>query len=354
MTDMMRRWEMDGIGRDRLTLRERPMPRPGRHEVLVKVGAVSLNHRDKMVVESGRGLVLDFPFTPGSDLAGQIVALGEDVERFAIGDRVISCFTPEWIDGGRAGTARTPAYRTLGGFFAGVLAEYVVLPAGWLVATPVTLDDAQASTLPCAALTAWFALVERGGVRAGDTVLIRGTGGVALFGLQFAKLHGATVIVSCSPEKIDRVLALGADHAIDRHRGDELEALYVLTHEHGADHTLETVGGNYLGQSVQTASVGGRIYQIGALDGFDISFPAMPLMMKDVTIQGIGTGHRRALEDMVRAVARTGMTPVIDHRFQLGDLQKALDRLEAGPFGKIVIDMTDGATAGVIAPLPIS
>lgn len=341
MTDMMQRWEMDGIGRDHLTLRERPIPTPGRQEVLVKVGAVSLNHRDKMVIDSGRGLTLDFPFTPGSDLAGRIVAMGDDAERFAVGDRVISCFTPEWIDGARAGTARTPAYRTLGGYFAGVLAEYVVLPEDWLVTAPAALDDARASTLPCAALTAWFALVERGGVRAGDTVLIRGTGGVALFGLQFAKLHGARVLVSCSPEKIDRVLALGADHAMDRHRTGWLEALYALTDDRGADHILETVGGTFLGQSVQAAAIGGRIYQIGALDGFDLSSPAMPLMMKDVTIQGIGTGHRRALEDLVRAVARTGMTPVIDSRFAFADLSDALDRLDAGPFGKIVIDTCD-------------
>ncbi|WP_277983249.1 zinc-dependent alcohol dehydrogenase family protein [Sphingomonas faeni] len=344
MTEMMQRWEMDGIGRNRLTLRERPIPAPRRHEVLVNVGAVSLNHRDKMVIEGGRGLTLDFPFTPGSDLAGRIVATGDDAERFAVGDRVISCFTPEWIDGARAGTARIPAYRTLGGFFAGVLAEYVVLPEDWLVTAPAALDDAQASTLPCAALTAWFALVERGGVRAGDTVLIRGTGGVALFGLQFAKLHGATVLVSCSPEKIDRVRGLGADHAIDRHQANWLEALYALTDNRGADHILETVGGTYLGQSVQAAAVGGRIYQIGALDGFDISSPAMPLMMKDVTVQGIGTGHRRALEDMVRAVALTGMTPVIDSRFPLADLPDALDRLNAGLFGKIVIDTSDIAS----------
>ncbi|WP_174010508.1 zinc-dependent alcohol dehydrogenase family protein [Rhizobium rhizogenes] len=347
MTNMMQRWEMDGIGRDRLVLRERPIPVPERHEVLVKVGAVALNHRDKMVVESGRGLPLAFPFTPGSDLAGRIVAMGADAGRFAIGDRVISSFTPEWIDGTRAGTARTPGYRTLGGFFAGVLAEFVVLPEQWLVAAPATLDDVQASTLPCAGLTAWFALVERGRVRAGDTVLIHGTGGVALFGLQFAKMHGATAIVSCSPEKLDRVRALGADHHIDRHRADGLDALYALTGDRGADHILETVGGTHLAQSAQAAAVGGRIYQIGALDGFDLASPAMPLMMKDVTIYGIGTGHRRALEDMVRAVERTDMTPRIDSRFPLASLPDALNRFDSGPFGKIVIDMAGRAAAGV-------
>ena len=122
MTMTMRRWELDGVGRDRLNLRGRPIPSPGRREVLVKVAAVALNHRDKMVVESGRGLPLAFPFTPASDLSGQIVALGEDAGRFALGERVISTFTPEWIDGARPGTARTPAYRTLSGFFPGVLA----------------------------------------------------------------------------------------------------------------------------------------------------------------------------------------------------------------------------------------
>jgi NADPH:quinone reductase-like Zn-dependent oxidoreductase len=339
MMRTMQRWEMDGIGRDRLMLRERPVPSPGPNEVLVAVGAVALNHRDKMVVETGRGLSLAFPFTPGSDLAGRIVALGEGTTRFVIGDRVISCFTPEWIDGFRAGTARTPAYRTLGGFFAGMLAEYVVVPENWLVSAPGSLNDAQASTLPCAALTAWFALVERGHVRAGETVLIRGTGGVALFGLQFAKMHGATVILSCSPEKGDRARELGADHVIDRNRTDGLDAVYALTGDRGADHILETVGGSYLGQSVQAAAVGGHIYQIGALDGFELSLPAMPLMMKDVTIHGIGTGHRRALEDMIRAVERAGMVPVIASRFPLLALPDALDRLDQGPFGKIVLDM---------------
>jgi NADPH:quinone reductase-like Zn-dependent oxidoreductase len=150
-------------------------PVSGRREVLVKVAAVALNDRDRMLIESGRGLPLAFPFTPGSDLSGQIVGLGEDAGRFALGERVISTFTPEWIDGARPGTARTPAYRTLGGFLPGVLPEYVALPEQWLVASPARLDDVYACTLPCAGLTAWLALVERGGVSAGETVLIPGS-----------------------------------------------------------------------------------------------------------------------------------------------------------------------------------
>ncbi|NDL63451.1 zinc-dependent alcohol dehydrogenase family protein [Acerihabitans arboris] len=339
MTETMRRWEMDAIGRDRLELRDVPIPRPGRGEVLVKVAAVSLNYRDKMVTESGRGLPIAFPFTPGSDLAGTVVARGEGATRFDTGDRVISTFTPGWIDGARQGNARTPSYRTLGGFYPGVLADYVAFPQDWFVRAPATLDDAQASTLPCAGLTAWFALVERGRLRAGETVLVEGTGGVALFGLQIAKMHGALAIVSGSAGKLARAKALGADHGIDRRHGDWVEAVLEITGDRGADHILELVGGSHLGEAVQTAAVGGRIYQIGALEGFEVSAPAMPLMLKDVCIQGIGTGHRRALEDLVRAVDRTRLKPVVDTRYPLADLPAAFDHLDRGAFGKIVVEM---------------
>lgn len=187
----MRRWEMDAIGRGHLALRDVRVPAPGRHEVLVKVAAVALNHRDKMVIETGRGLAIDFPFTPGSDLAGTVTAVGEDAGRFTVGERVISAVTPDWIDGLRPGNARTPSYRTLGGHYPGVLAEYVAFPQYWFIRAPATLGPAAASTLPCAGLTAWFALVERGHLRPGQTVLVEGTGGVALFGLQIARAHGA-------------------------------------------------------------------------------------------------------------------------------------------------------------------
>lgn len=335
----MRRWEMDGIGRGRLELRDVAIPAPQRGEILVNVAAVSLNHRDKMVIESGRGLPLAFPFTPGSDLAGTVVALGEGASRFSIGDDVISTFTPGWLDGVRQGDARTPSYRTLGGYYPGVLADYVAFSEDWFVRMPATLGHAEASTLPCAGITAWFALVERGRVRAGETVLVQGTGGVALFGIQIAKIHGAEVIVSSSAEKLARAQAVGADHTIDRKQEDVVEAVLRITGDHGADHIFELAGGPHLGKAVQMAAVGGRVYQIGALEGFEVSAPAMPLMLKDVTVQGIGTGHRRALEDLVRAVERTGMTPVIDTRYPLANLSAALDHLERGAFGKLVIEM---------------
>ena len=336
----MRRWEMDGIGRENLTLREVPQPELLPGQVMVEVAAVSLNYRDKMVIETGRGLPLNFPFTPGSDLAGTVVGLGAGVTRFEIGDRVISTFAPDWRDGDRGGDARTPSYRTLGGYYPGVLAEFVCFSEEWFVPAPATLPFAEASTIPCAGLTAWFGLVERGSVHAGEIVLVEGTGGVSLFGIQIAKAHGARVIVSGSAGKLDRAAALGADHVVDRRRADWVEAIYELTHDHGADHVMEIVGGAHLGEAVQIAAVGATIHQIGALEGFDISAPVMPLMLKDITIQGIGTGHRRSLERLVDAVDRTALKPVIDRRYPLAELPAALDHLEHGPFGKIVVDLS--------------
>lgn len=338
MGNVMQRWEMDAVGRSELALREVPRPDPKAGEVLVKVGAVSLNYRDKMVIEGKMPLPLTFPFTPGSDIAGAIAALGADVTRFREGQRVISTFAPGWFDGPPIGDAQTPPYRTLGGTHPGGLSEYVAFPQDWFVAAPSSLDDAEASTLPCAGLTAWTALVECGHVHAGETVLIEGTGGVALFGLQIAKAHGAEVIVvSGSRDKLERAKALGADHGLDREGW--VEALWRLTDRRGADHVLEIVGGPHLGEAVKAAALGGRIYLIGVLEGFDVAAAAGPLLLKNLTIQGISVGHRRALEDLVRATDRLGLRPVIDARYGLSGLPDALDHLDRGPFGKVVVEL---------------
>jgi NADPH:quinone reductase-like Zn-dependent oxidoreductase len=340
MTKTMKRWQMDGLGRDRLSLKDVPAPSPGPGEALVKVAAVSLNYRDKLVIDSGMGLDLAFPFTPASDLAGAVAALGSGANRFEIGDRVISTFAPGWIDGRPLGDARRPPYRTLGGVYPGVLAEYVALPEDWFVRAPTTLDDAAASALPCAGLTAWSALVERGRLRAGETVLVEGTGGVAIFGVQIAKAHGAEVIVvSSSAEKLERARAIGADHGVDRTKEDWVEAVLRITGNRGADHILEIVGGPHLGGAVRAAAVGGQIAQIGVLEGFDLAASAGPLMLKNLTIHGIGVGHRRALEDFVVAVDRVGLKPVIDRRFSLAELPAAVRRLDDGAFGKIVVEI---------------
>lgn len=341
MTDMMQRWAIDDFGRATLSLRSAPIPRPAASEVLVKVATVSLNYRDRLIIENGMGAPLGFPFTPGSDLAGTVVETGEGVTRFRTGERVISTFFPGWIDGRPKGDSATLPYQSLGGAYPGVLAEYVALPEDWLVGAPSSLDHAASSTLPCAGLTAWFGLVERGGLKAGETVLIAGTGGVALFGLQIAKAVGARVIVvSSSSAKLDRARMLGADILVNRTAGDWVAAVRAATGGHGADHVLELVGGAHLGQAVEVAAIGGRIAQIGIIEGYDAALPLGPFMLKEIVLNGIGVGHRRALEELVRAVDAAGIQPVIDARYPMAELPAALDHLDRGPFGKLVIDVS--------------
>jgi NADPH:quinone reductase-like Zn-dependent oxidoreductase len=333
----MKSWQMNAIGLDQLELREVAVPKAERGEILVKIEAIALNYRDKMIVETGRGLALNFPFSPGSDMAGIVVATGGGSSRFNVGDPVISTASPDWTDGLRPGTAREPFYRTLGGYYPGVLSEYVAFPEQWLVKAPSSLTSIEASTLPVAGLTAWFALAERAHVKAGDTVLIPSTGGVALYGLQIAKVHGAEVIMCGNMKNATRAMELGADHYIDRERGNWMEQVLEVTKDRGVDVVLEVIGGNNLGKSVELSAVGGHICQIGALDGFNLFAPAMPLMLKDITIHGIGTGSRYALENFIRAIDRTGLKPVIESIYSFSDLHQAFAHLSKGAFGKIVI-----------------
>lgn len=337
----MRRWVIDRHGRDSLRIDEAACQTPARGEVLVRVSAVALNARDPMMIESGMGLTLEFPFVPASDMAGVVEAVGDDAGRFEAGDRVISNFLPEWIDGRPGGSASEPSYRTLGGHYPGVLAEYVCFPEAWFTKAPSTLDDAGASTLPVAGLTAWFSLVEQGHLKAGETVLLPGTGGVALFALQIAAAHGAEVIItSASDDKLRRAEALGAAHVINRRSADVVSEVLRLTGGRGADHVLELVGGDNFPRSVAAVSVGGRISVIGLLGGGELNAPTTPILLKAPVIQGIVTGHRRALEDLVRAVDRIGLKPVIDRRYPFEEVPAALDHLASGAFGKIVFDVS--------------
>jgi NADPH:quinone reductase-like Zn-dependent oxidoreductase len=191
-----------------------------------------------------------------------------------------------------------------------------------------------------AGLTAWTALVERGRIRAGHTVVVQGTGGVALFGLQIAAAHGAEVIViSGDDAKLARTEKLGAAHRINRISQDWVEAVYDVTGDRGADHILEIVGGAHLTRSLEAAAVGGRVSLVGILAGYQVSGQIAHLARKKLTIDGIQVGHRRALEDFVRAIDRTGIKPVIDGEYALADLPAALNHLERGPFGKVVVRM---------------
>lgn len=340
MNRTMKRWTSDQPGRQNLKLVAAEIPQPGHNEVLVRVSAVSLNFRDKVIIEGGMGNGLPMPFTPGSDMAGVVEAVGPGTTRFSPGERVISTFFPDWIDGKLPNTARNPRYDTIGYAFQGVLAEYVIMNEAWLVKSPQSLSDAEASTLVCAGLTAWFALVERGGLRAGETVLIQGTGGVALFALQIAKAVGAEVfITSSSDEKLDAAKALGADHGINRKKEDWVDAVHRLTGERGIDHVVDTVGGRNVADSVRAVASHGRISLIGMMNTDDITVSGSMLLLKSPTVQGIGVGHRRALEDLVRAVDCIKLKPVIDKTYSFSELMQALDQLDNGAFGKIVINV---------------
>ena len=341
MKQTMKRWELNEIGRQNLKLSEVEIPQPGSNEVLVRVNAVSLNFRDKVIIEGHMGNNMPMPFTPGSDMAGVVVSVGPRTTRFSPGERVISSFNADWIDGKLKNTAKNPNYNTVGYAFQGVLAEYVVMNEEWLVKAPKMLSDVEASTLVCSGLTAWFALIERGGLRAGETVLVQGTGGVALFALQIAKSVGAEVfITSSSDEKLSAALALGADHTINRNKENWVEAIYHLTNERGIDHVVDTVGGRNFADSVRAVASHGRISLIGMMDTDDTSASGMLLLLKSPTIQGIGVGHRRALEDLVRAVDAIKLKPVIDKLFRFDQLPDALELLDRGAFGKIVIKVS--------------
>jgi NADPH:quinone reductase-like Zn-dependent oxidoreductase len=324
-----------GFGLENLVLTERPTPKPGPGEVLLRMKAVSLNYRDLLVVKGTYNPKLPLPRIPVSDGVGEVVEVGPGASRFAAGTRVAGAFMPGWVEGELTDAkART----ALGGGVDGLLAEYAVLPQEGVVAVPAHLSDEEAATLPCAAVTAWNGLMA-GGVKAGETVLVQGTGGVSLFALQFARLAGARVIAtSSSEEKLGRVRALGASDAINyRTESDWGEVVRKLTGGRGVDHVIEVGGAGTLTQSLRALRTGGHIALIGVLSGYG-QFNPVPLLMKAVRLTGIFVGSRAMFEAMNRAIEQSGMRPVVDRVFAFGQSVEALKHLESGThFGKVVI-----------------
>lgn len=269
-------------------------------------------------------------------MAGTVIEVGDGVTRFTEGDLVVSMCITDWIDGA---SLDWDVARPQGGPLPGVLAEYVVMKADWCVHAPRSLNTDEASTLPIAALTAWMALLELDHVRAGQTVVVQGTGGVSLFAVQFGVANGATVIVTTSTDaKANRVRQLGAHHIIDRSaRPDWHTAVLELTDGRGADHVLEMVGGENFGRSVAAMKQGGRISLIGFLESTALSAPLMPLLAKRATIEAISVGPRRAMEDMIRAIDQHGIKPVVDTTYRFDQVPEAFEHLKRGAFGKIVV-----------------
>ncbi|MEJ5231946.1 MAG: NAD(P)-dependent alcohol dehydrogenase [Geminicoccaceae bacterium] len=333
----MRAYEIRRPGMDGLRLVERPRPQPGPGEVLVRIRAVSLNYRDLAILRDplARGIAL--PRLPCSDGAGEVLAVGPGVTRFRPGDRVISCFFQAWEAGAIDAAAMASA---LGGPIDGVLAEEVLLREGGLTRLPTHLDFAEAATLPCAALTAWHALVESGRLRPGETVLCLGTGGVSLFAVQIARLVGAQpVLVSGSPAKLERVARLGAAATVDRSvRPDWEKAVLELTRGVGVDHVVEVGGGGTLARSIEATRIGGHVALIGILAGGTVD--PTPIMRKSIRLHGIYVGSRAMQEAMVRAFEAAELRPLIDRRFRFEEASEAFRALErAEHVGKIVIEL---------------
>lgn len=321
-----------------LQLAERPEPAAGPGQVLLQMKAASLNYRDLLVPKRGYGaLTGTLPLIPVSDGVGVVVAVGDGVTRLRVGDRVCPTMIQGWI----AGEATAERLRrTLGGPLDGVMAEFMAVDAEGVVKVPPHLSDEEAATLPCAALTAWSAIVTEGRVRAGDTVLVQGCGGVSLFALQFAKLQGARVVViSSRDERLDRARALGADIAINYTATPAWgRAAREQAGGDGVDHVVEVGGAATLPQTLRAVRTGGAISLIGVVAGGRGEVNMGPIVTRQIRLQGITVGSRDGFEAMLRAVEQHRLRPVVDRVYGFDELHPALDYLASGAqFGKICI-----------------
>jgi len=334
----MKTYEINSTtGIEALTLVERPDPTPGCGQVLIRVRATSLNYRDLVVVQGAYGPNQKLPLIPMSDGAGEVVALGGRVTRFKVGDRVAGIFFQDWIEGILTAAKIESA---LGGAIDGLLTEYAVLHEDGLVLLPEHLSYEAGATLPCAAVTAWQALVTKGNITAGETVLILGTGGVSIFALQFARIHGArTIVTSSSDAKLDLARSLGATDTINYKTNPDWEkAVYKLTDRQGVDHVVEVGGAGTLAKSLRAVRVGGKVSLIGILSGAEGEVNPLPVIMKGLNLQGIYVGSREMFEAMNRAIALHQLQPVIDRVFPFTEAPAAYRHLQsAAHFGKIVI-----------------
>jgi len=332
----MRVWQISSFGIDSLEFVERPTPSPEAGEVLVKVRAISFNYRDLLVVKGLYNPKMTLPRIPVSDGAGEVVAVGEGVTEWKPGDRVAGIFMQNWLDGPPTAAKSRGA---LGGDIDGMLAEFVVLDETGLVAIPDHLSFQEAATLPCAGVTAWNSL-SAGDLKPGGTVLIQGTGGVAIFALQLARLRGARVLgISSSNEKLERAFTLGLDAGLNYKENPEWDRWAMdQTGGLGVDLVVEVGGLATLPRSLRAIRIGGAIAQVGVLSGAaDAAFPIAAILHKQARLRGIYVGSRQDFVDLNKAINLTHMRPVGEN-FHWSQAREALSRMEeASHFGKLVL-----------------
>jgi NADPH:quinone reductase-like Zn-dependent oxidoreductase len=336
--DDMRRYEIQrGAAGAQLVAKQVAKPTPGKGEVLVRVRAVSLNRRDVYVLAGTYGRSSATTTVPLSDGAGEVVGVGEGVTRVKAGDRVAGTFFVNWIDGKPTQAGLSSAR---GGDTPGMLSEFIVAHQDGLVKFPQHLSFEEAATLPCAAVTVWNALFSKGHLKAGDYVLLEGTGGVSIFGLQFAAAAGAKpIITSSSDAKLERARKLGAVGAVNyRSNPDWEKEVRKLTGGAGVDHVLEVGGKDTLPKAVSSLALGGHIALIGGLSGFDGNLPVGAIMGTSSTVRGIYVGSRADFEAMNEFIAKHKLKPVIDRVFPFEQAAEAFKYMDSGShFGKVVI-----------------
>jgi len=332
---------IDGAyGFDNLQVVERSVPEPRRQEVVVRVRAAALNYRDVEIVRGTYHTKFPLPLVPLSDGVGEVVAVGKDVTRVRVGDRVCSTFWQRWT-AGSFDMAETSSQ--LGGPIDGLLSEYVRLDEQGVIVAPEHLSDVEAATLPCAAVTAWHALVTEGALKAGESVLVLGTGGVSLFALQFAAAAGARVIVTSSSDgKIERAKALGAFAGVNYHRQpDWAETILDLTGGRGVDHVIEVGGPESFAQSLRAVRLGGQINVIGYLGGTEGKINPLAIFRRQVRVRGIPVGSRASFEAMNMAMQVNQLRPVVDRVYPWMEAVSALRHAESGNhFGKVVLQFS--------------
>jgi NADPH:quinone reductase-like Zn-dependent oxidoreductase len=326
-----------GAGIEALSLVERPDPKPAHRQVLVKVKACSLNFRDLGIARGSYRMPVRENVIPLSDGAGEVIAVGSGVTRFKAGDGVAGNFFQRWPGGEPSADAHGSA---LGGGIDGMLADYVVLEEDGVVKIPPHLSFEEGATLPCAAVTVWHAMFEHAKLKAGDTVLLQGTGGVSIFGLQFAHMMGIrAVITSSSDEKLKRAKSLGAALGINyKTMPDWEKAALEFTGGAGVDHVVEVGGAATLAKSFHAIRVGGKVTMIGGLSGGATEFNPGLIFSRRANVQGISVGSTQMFMAMNRAIEANGLKPVIDKVFDFADTPAAYKHMASGAhFGKIVI-----------------